>query len=279
MNESPNSRENSHSQIVREIETVDLSQTLRIKSVLNGIRNIGLLPASGLLLVSVGDRRLIVVAVIAYAAHRVLTRGSRAAAAVLVLLALAMAVYFEGAYREALARLGDRPSASRGPLGSLTDSGLRSLVELYRTLAWSCVGLGVVYIGGFVLAALYQRRAWTPQSQLDWRRRVALRVGFLRARMTPKAVLYGGLSLLCMLIVAAPGLIPLLALLLQVPRTERTAPILDWAFGVYGWWWTVVAVTVAVRWSAQGDASGARTRDASHESGCVVPRNDVVGTA
>ena len=89
-------------------------------------------------MLGVADRRLIVVAVIAFAANVVLPRGSRTAAAILMLLALAMALYFEGAYREALARSGGHSSATAGgPLGTFTDGGLQSLIDLNRTLAWS----------------------------------------------------------------------------------------------------------------------------------------------
>lgn len=233
MSESVDSAENSSGQVIRGVETVDLSPALRIKSVLNWIRNIGFLPVTGLFFLSIADRRLILVAVIAYVAHARLARGSQTAAAVLVLLALAMALYFEGAYQEALAR----PEA--------TDHRFRRLIELNRTSAWYCVGFGAVYIAGFVLAGFYTRRAWTPQGTLDWRQRVALQVGFLRARMTPKAVFYGALTLLCVLFVLAPALILLPSLVLHVPRTARTAPVLDWVFESYGSWWRIV-VTFAL---------------------------------
>jgi hypothetical protein len=63
--------------------------------------------------------------------------------------------------------------------------------------------------------------------------------------MTPKAVLYGSLALLCALIVLAPGLILVTGLVLRVPRTARTGPILDWAFDV-GWWRFVVTFTFVI---------------------------------
>jgi hypothetical protein len=239
--------ESSRHQSVRAVETIDLSTALRIKGVLNWIRNIGFVLGSFLLLLSIADRRLILVVGVVFAAHVMLARGSRTAAAILVLLALFMALYFEQDYREAFARVRDRPSVETGgPLDATVDSGIRSLIGLNRKLAWFCLGLGAAYLGAFVLTASYRRRALTPRSNLDWRRRLALRVAFLRARMTPKAVCYGALTLLCVLVVLAPALAMLPALLLHVPRTELTGPVLDRAFSAYDWWRVMVTFALVI---------------------------------
>jgi len=199
----------------------------------NAIRNTGISLVGGLLLVSVGDRRLIVVTAIALAAHVVLSRGSRTAAAVLVMLALVMALYFEESYREALALIGPRTVAI-------------SLVEQNRILAWFCVALAAVYTGAFVLASFYIRRAWRPHSDLEWRQWVALRLGFLRTRITPKAVLYGTLTLLCVLALLAPSLLLLAGLFLHIPGAGRTDLVVDWALSDNGWWMVVITFALLI---------------------------------
>jgi hypothetical protein len=176
-----------------------------------------------------------------------LARGSRIAAAVLVFLALAMALLFEVEYREALARNEARVSATTGgPPVTSTNDAFRTLVDLNRTLASTCAFLGAVYTGGFVLAVWYRRKAWSPESHLPWRPRVAVRLGFLRARMTPRAVLYGTSALVCALIVLAPALILFIGLYSRVPRFAQSVPLLDWASGDVGWRQSIVAFTFAI---------------------------------
>jgi hypothetical protein len=214
---------------------------------LNWIRNIGFVLGSFLLLLSVGDRRLVAAAVIVFVAHVMLARGSRAAAAILVLLAMAMALYFEREYREASARIRDRPRVETpGRLDERMDRSIRWLVGLNRKTAWFCAGMGAVYLGAFVLTASYRQKAPTPRPSLDWRRRLALRAAILRARMTPRATLHAALSLACALVVLAPGTVILLALLFRVPRTDLTRPILDWAFNAYTWWWAILTFALVV---------------------------------
>ncbi len=239
--------ESGRRQIVKRVDTTDLSTALRIKGVLNWIRNCGILLCFFLLFLSIADRRLIVMVVIVIVAHVKLAKGSRMAAAVLVMSALAMGLYFEQTYREAFARFRDRSTIATGsPLQSAVDRGIRNSIELNRKLAWFCVGLGAVYLGAFVLTAFYRRGTLTPRRNLNCRQRLAMRITFLRARMTPRAVLYGALTMLCALVVLAPALILVPALLLHVRRTETTSRILDWAFNAYSWWFVLLTFVLVI---------------------------------
>lgn len=247
MGETPVESESSRCPMAQTVEIVDLSTAMRIKGVLNWIRNLGFVLASFLIFFCAADGRFIIVVVIAFAAHILLARGSRTAAAVLVLLALALGWYFERSYREAMALYRDRPAIeAAGPLQAAADSGVRKLIAFHRTLAWCCLGLAAVYLGALILTVSYRRRVPAPPRDLDWRRRLALRIALFRVRLTPKAVLYGSLALLCGLVVMAPGLVLILSLLFHIPRTGLTGPVLDWAFDIYGWWWVVVTFVFVI---------------------------------
>lgn len=221
------------------LDSVDLTTALRIKSLLNLLRNLGVALGSLLLVLSVGDRRLLVVVGVAFAASVWLARGSRAAAVALVLAAGILAVYFERDYRRTMEGIADR-SAIETEAGRPSHLS-RMFAGFSRDLSRTCVALAGLYLGALLLVMVYRRRAPQPRNELTWHERWALGTALLRARMRPRAVLYFALSLACALIVLAPALVAVLGLLFRVPRTERTAPVIDWAYDP-GWVQIVIAI-------------------------------------
>lgn len=221
------------------LDTVDLTSALRTKDLLNWLRNLGVMLSSMLLILTVADRRLLVVVVVGLAASVWLARGSRAAAVALVLAAGIMAIFFERDYRRSMARIADRSA-----IETQADRQLQNLDRIFaahsRFLSRSCVALGGLYLGALFLVVFYRRRAPQPRSELTWRQRLALRAALLRARMRPRAVLYFALALVCALIVLAPGLVVVLGMIFNVPHTDRTAPVFGWA-GEVSWSRIVIA--------------------------------------
>ena len=221
--------------ILQPTNMVDISEARRMLGLLNGLRNFGFVLAGFLLILSVGDQRLLIALTIFFIANVLLAKGSQMAAVVLVLVALGMGVYFENEYRSVLERVEIKAATESGPNGSVHQRGaiqdliaLNRILALYRILALFSVGVSIIYLGGVGIVWGYRRRVPQLKSQLRWAQRLTLQAAILRAQMTPKAIIYFGLAITCFLIALGPWLVTLVAFLLHIKLSGAFATIRDW---------------------------------------------------